>query len=34
VDDAGEFVDGDVMFRRVWFLDDYIPSNAWTKGNQ
>ncbi|MEJ2308296.1 MAG: choice-of-anchor O protein [Gammaproteobacteria bacterium] len=34
VDDAGEFVDGDVMFRRVWYLDDYIPTNAWTKGNQ
>jgi hypothetical protein len=34
VDDLGEFVDGDVMFRRVWFLDDYIPTNAWTKGNQ
>jgi hypothetical protein len=34
VDDFGEFVDGDVMFRRVWYLDDYIPSNAWTKGNQ
>jgi len=24
VDDAGEFVDGDVIFRRVWYLDDYI----------
>ena len=34
VDDLGEFIDGDVMFRRVWYLDDYIPSNAWTKGNQ
>jgi hypothetical protein len=34
VDEAGEFVDGDVIFRRVWYLDDYIPSNAWTKGNQ
>ena len=34
VDEFGEFIDGDVMFRRVWFLDDYIPTNAWTKGNQ
>ena len=34
VDEAGEFVDGDVIFRRVWYLDDYIPTNAWTKGNQ
>jgi len=34
VDEAGEFVDGDVMFRRIWYLDEYIPSNAWTKGNQ
>jgi hypothetical protein len=34
VDEAGEFVDGDVIFRRVWYLDGYIPSNAWTKGNQ
>ena len=24
VDDAGEFVDGDTMFRRIWYLDDYI----------
>jgi hypothetical protein len=31
VDEAGEFVDGDSMFRRVWYLDDYIsPDNAWT----
>jgi hypothetical protein len=34
LDDLGEFIDADVMFRRVWYLDDYIPSNAWTKGNQ
>jgi len=32
VDDEGEFVDGDVMFRRVWFLDDYIPSDAYEPG--
>jgi hypothetical protein len=26
-----EFVDGDSMFRRVWYLDDYISdTNAWT----
>ena len=24
VDDLGEFVDGDTMFRRVWWLDNYI----------
>jgi len=31
VDDAGEFVDGDNMFRRVWWLDDYISAdNAYT----
>jgi hypothetical protein len=31
VDDAGEFVDGDSMFRRVWYIDDYISQdNAWT----
>jgi hypothetical protein len=27
VDDAGEFVDGDVMFRRVWYLDNYISED-------
>jgi hypothetical protein len=25
LDDAGEFVEGDAVFRRVWYLDDYIP---------
>ena len=31
VDEAGEFVDGDSMFRRIWYLDDYISSeNSWT----
>jgi hypothetical protein len=31
VDEFGEFVDGDTMFRRVWYLDDYISEdNAWT----
>ncbi len=31
VDEAGEFVDGDTMFRRVWYLDDYISTdNAYT----
>ena len=29
VDENGEFIDGDVLFRRVWYLDDYIPSDAW-----
>lgn len=33
VDDAGEFVDGDVMFRRVWYLDDFISeTNAYDVG--
>lgn len=32
VDEEGEFVEGDAMFRRVWYLDDYIPSDAWTSG--
>ncbi len=27
VDDNHEFVDGDVMFRRVWYLDDYISTD-------
>jgi len=27
VDDAGEFVDGDVLFRRVWYLDEYISAD-------
>ena len=30
--DTGEFIDGDAMFRRVWYLDGYIPSNAWLPG--
>ena len=31
VDDNGEFVDGDTMFRRVWYLNDYISdTEAWT----
>ncbi len=32
LDDAGEFVEGDAVFRRVWYLDDYIPSDAWLPG--
>jgi hypothetical protein len=29
--DTGEFIDGDSMFRRMWYLDDYISEdNAWT----
>jgi hypothetical protein len=31
IDEFGEFVDGDAMFRRVWYIDDYISQdNAWT----
>jgi hypothetical protein len=31
VDELGEFIDGDVMFRRVWYLDDYISEdNSYT----
>ena len=31
VDENGEFIDGDSMFRRVWFLDNYISeTNSWT----
>jgi len=31
IDDLGEFVDGDNMFRRVWYLDEYISeTNAYT----
>ena len=32
VTDTGEFIDGDAMARRVWLLDDYIPSDAWLPG--
>jgi hypothetical protein len=32
VDDEGEFVEGDAIFRRVWYLDNYIPLDAWTSG--
>jgi hypothetical protein len=29
--DTGEFIDGDAMFRRVWWLDNYISeTNAYT----
>jgi hypothetical protein len=31
VEENGEFVDGDSMFRRIWYLDEYISEdNAWT----
>lgn len=31
VDEQGEFVDGDSMFRRIWYIDDWISQdNAWT----
>lgn len=26
VDDLGEFLEGDAVFRRIWYLDDYIPA--------
>ncbi|MEA3278962.1 MAG: choice-of-anchor O protein [Pseudomonadota bacterium] len=29
--DTGEFIDGDSMFRRVWYLDDYVSDEfGWT----
>jgi hypothetical protein len=29
--ETGEFIDGDSMFRRMWYLDDYISeTEAWT----
>jgi hypothetical protein len=29
--ETGEFIDGDTMFRRVWYLDEYISdTEAWT----
>jgi len=31
IDDNGDFVDGDNMFRRVWYLDNYVSeTNAYT----
>jgi hypothetical protein len=31
VSDTGEFIDGDVMFRRIWYLDDFISlENSYT----
>ncbi len=31
VDEHGEFIDGDSMFRRIWYLDDYISvDNSYT----
>jgi hypothetical protein len=29
-DEVETFVGGDAMFRRVWWLDGYIPQEAWT----
>jgi hypothetical protein len=29
---TGEVVESDAMARRVWWLDDYIPSDAWETG--
>jgi hypothetical protein len=30
-EETHEFVDGDAMFRRIWWIDDYISdTNAWT----
>jgi hypothetical protein len=31
-DNDNEFIDGDAMFRRVWLLDGYIPTDAWLPG--
>jgi hypothetical protein len=28
-DQTHELVESDAMFRRVWYLDDYIPTDAW-----
>lgn len=28
--DTHEFIDGDSMFRRVWYLDGYISEDAWS----
>ena len=30
VDEAGEFLEGDATFRRVWYIDDYISDQAWS----
>jgi hypothetical protein len=30
--DGEEVVESDAMARRVWWLDDYIPSDAWPLG--
>jgi hypothetical protein len=27
---TGEITESDAMARRVWWLDDYIPSDAWS----
>jgi hypothetical protein len=27
-----EEIDGSAQFRRVWWLDDYLPSDAWEPG--
>ena len=32
LDDFGEAVDSDAMARRIWWIDDYIPSDAWIFG--
>jgi len=29
-DNDNAFIDGDSMARRVWYLDDYIPDDAWS----
>ena len=31
LDDEGEVIDGDSMFRRIWYIDEYISQdNAYT----
>ncbi len=29
---SGEVVESDAMARRLWWIDDYIPANAWIFG--
>ncbi|MCP5303945.1 MAG: hypothetical protein H6953_00745 [Chromatiaceae bacterium] len=32
LDEAGELVDSDAMARRVWWIDNYLPADAWDFG--
>ena len=31
-DYTGDIVESDAMARRIWYIDDYIPSDAWVLG--